>query len=304
MLRLAGVDRVHSHFANSGATVAMLAAHHLELPWSLTLHGISETDGAAGMLLPAKLERAEFAACASWFMRAQAMRVTTPKHWTKFHVIRCGVDISELPSTGRIGSNQPLRLITVGRLSPEKGYAGLLYAVSKLVGWGIDFKITIVGEGPLRTAIQYQANELGLKDRLELKGAIAEDETLAEIGASDVFVLASLMEGLPVVLMEALALGKPVVAPSVAGIPELVTDGLNGLLFRPSDWEDLAEKIAHLAKDESARQGMSDRAYATVANEFDINVAVGPLAILFSGGDGHTAEKDITDAVPTSGELG
>jgi colanic acid/amylovoran biosynthesis glycosyltransferase len=283
MLRAAGADRLHSHFANSGATVGMLAAHLLRLPWSLTLHGISETDSPAGVLLPKKIERADFVACASWFMRAQGMRTVPQELWSKFHIVRCGVALDSLPpprSTERSGT---VRFVTVGRLSAEKGHPGLLEALRNVIASGVDAELVIIGDGPLRLAIERQIRTLHLADRVILRGTLPELETLAEIAEGDIFVLASLMEGLPVVLMEAMALSKPVIAPSVAGIPELVRDNETGLLFWPGDWGGLAQCMRRVAHDAPLRQRLARASRSHMECEFDIERAIEPLSQLFGG---------------------
>ena len=281
MLRKTKVRHLHSHFANSGATVGMLAAHFLQIPWSLTLHGISETDYPAGLLLGDKLTRAKFVACASWFIRAQAMRLAPMNAWSKLRVVRCAVDIAALPRPLRDHARAPVELVSVGRMSPEKGQLGLIDALARMVDKGLDVRLTLVGDGPLRQSIEAAVVHRGLRDRVEMKGALAESETLMEIARGDVFVLPSLMEGLPVVLMEAMALGKPVVAPHIAGIPELVEQGKTGLLFRPGDWVDLAEKTSQLADNAVAAAELGERGRLRVIDEFEINDAVKPLMDLF-----------------------
>lgn len=281
MLRKTKVTHLHSHFANSGATVGMLAAHFLQIPWSLTLHGISETDYPAGLLLGDKLTRAKFVACASWFIRAQAMRLAPMDAWSKLRVVRCAVDIAALPRPLRDHTRAPVELVSVGRMSPEKGQLGLIDALARMVDKGLDVRLTLVGDGPLRQSIEAAVVHRGLRDRVEMKGALAENETLMEIARGDVFVLPSLMEGLPVVLMEAMALGKPVVAPHIAGIPELVEQGKTGLLFRPGDWVDLAEKTSQLAENAAATAELGERGRLRVIDEFEVNDAVKPLMDLF-----------------------
>jgi glycosyltransferase involved in cell wall biosynthesis len=288
LLRKAGAARVHSHFANSGATVGLLAAHYLGLPWSLTLHGISETDHPAGALLPDKLARADFVACASWFMRAQAMRLVDPAHWSKFAVVRCGIDLDALPEVDatKRGAKAAASFICVGRLSAEKGYSGLLDAFAALIAGGADARLSVVGDGPLRAQIEARVRELGLEPYVRLLGALPEGETLVHIAQADVLVLPSLMEGLPVVLMEAMALGKPVIASCVAGIPELVRDGVTGLLFRPSDWEHLAERMQALLGDPAAGRRMAAAGRAAVRSEFAVDIAIQPLVQFFNGQTG------------------
>lgn len=285
LLAAAQCKRLHSHFANSGATVGMIAAHFSRLPWSLTLHGISETDYPAGMLLPEKLERADFVACASYFMQAQAMRIVAASYWPKMHIVRCGIDLSTLPlAETKIIASRPIdrtALISVGRLSPEKGYFGLLEALTRLVNSGFDLSLTIVGDGPSADDVRAKVEELGLADRVHFAGALSEQEALAEISRGDIFVLPSLMEGLPVVLIEALAMGKAAVASRVAGIPELIEDGRSGLLFTPSDWQDLERQLERLISERSLREEIGQHGQAAVRSTFDISIPAQQLNTLF-----------------------
>ena len=283
MLRAVGADRLHSHFANSGATVGLLAAHYLGIPWSLTLHGISEVDPPAGSLLPGKIRRAEFVACASWFMRAQGMRVVEPEHWGKMHIVRCGIAIPSMPRA-TVPAKPVRHFVTVGRISAEKGYPGLVEALLEVRAQVPDVTLTVVGDGPLLPALERQLLATGLADCVTLLGGLPEEETLARVSQADAFVLPSLMEGLPVVLMEAMAYGKPVVAPMVAGIPELIRDGETGLLFRASDWGHLADQMLRLMRDSgvAARLGADGR--SRVSEEFAIDTVVAPLPLLFQEG--------------------
>lgn len=286
LLTSAKCTRLHNHFANSGATVGMIAADFNRIPWSVTLHGISETDFPAGMLLPEKLERAEFVACASYFMRAQAMRLVATSHWPKMHIIRCGIDLSILPATktahGRPDRSNNVNLLCVGRLSPEKGYFGLLDTLGHLAADGLDFSLTIVGDGPSADDIHAKVAALALTDRVRFTGALPETETLREISDCDIFILPSLMEGLPVVLIEALAMNKAVIASRVAGIPELIEDGHSGLLFTPSDWADLERQLRNLLSDEGLCETLGQQGKAIVKSDFDIAIPARKLAGLFT----------------------
>jgi colanic acid/amylovoran biosynthesis glycosyltransferase len=281
-LRRDGVTRLHNHFANAGATVGMLAAHHLRMPWSLTLHGISEFDYPAGLLLPQKLETAEFAACVSYFGMAQAMRVTRPAIWPRYHIVRCGIDPADLPSppTNRT-PGEVLELVCVGRLSAEKGHAGLLGAVAKLVRDGVAIRLTLVGDGPEGDTLKALVAELGLSEHVNFAGRLGEAATLETIARSDALVLTSFMEGLPIVLMEAMALGVPVISSRVAGIPELVAEGESGLLFEPANWEQLASAIRRLCDDLPLRTSLATEARTRVVAEFTYPNAATPLIGLF-----------------------
>lgn len=285
IMRRDGLLHLHNHFANSGATVGMLAAHAAGASWSLTLHGISETDHPAGALLQEKVSRASFVACASYFMRAQAMRMVGTDQWEKMQIVRCGIDLARLPARAaadRRAEAAPPRIICVGRLSPEKGYAGLLHALAGLAADGAEFSLTIVGDGPSADAIRADAIALQLADRVSFRGALSEDAALAEIAANDVFVLPSLMEGLPVVLIEAMALGLPVVASRVAGIPELVEDGVNGRLFTPSDWDALRRTIEAVLADRNAWTQLGAAGRKRVEEAFQSEMAGAAMASLFA----------------------
>jgi glycosyltransferase involved in cell wall biosynthesis len=282
MLRAAKAEHLHCHFANSGATIGMMAAHFLRIPWSLTLHGISELDYPAGFLLPAKLRRAEFVACASWFMRAQAMRVSPSHLWSRFHVVRCGTDASFAEQTSPRSGATGIAIIAVGRLSPEKGFSGLLQAFLELKTGCSDAQLSIVGDGPLRRALQDEAIHLGLADSVSFLGVLTEGKTRERIAQSDFLVSSSLMEGLPLVLIEAMALGKAVVAPNIAGIPELVVEGSTGLLYRAGDWDQLARKMIAMVANPGQRNEMGRRGQSCVLAEFDIDSAVQQLASLFT----------------------
>lgn len=294
LMTIARCSHLHNHFANSAATVGLIAAHYLNTPWSFTLHGISETDYPAGMLLREKLERADFVACASYFMRAQAMRVVDFKHWDKMHIVRCGVDISRMPAElhpaedrGRSLKEQSqftstVRIITVGRLSAEKGYFGLLEVLARLNAQGASFSATIVGDGPSSDAIHAKTKSLGLGRLVRFTGALSESETLLEIQQSDIMVLPSLMEGLPVVLIEALAMRKAVVASQVAGIPELILEGVTGLLFTPSNWDDLEQQLSRLLDNSHFRKKLGDEGYKRVRDGFEIAAAALILKQLFT----------------------
>lgn len=281
LLRRAEATRLHSHFANSGATVGMLAAHFAGLPWSLTLHGVSETDYPAGLLLADKVSHADFVACASWFMRAQAMRTASPADWSKLHVVRCGIDPVAMPTTATPGDGPPL-FVCVGRLSSEKGHRGLLEAFATVRRQIPQAQLDLVGDGPLRQELEALGGDLGISDAVRFHGALSEAETLGRIAAAHILVLPSFMEGLPLVIMEAMALGKPVVASGVAGIPELVRTGENGLLVPPSDWQALGAAMVALASDAAMRQRLGKAAKADVLEYFAIDRAVQPLISLFS----------------------
>ena len=280
-LKRRGITRLHNHFANSAATVGLLATNLLGMPWTFTMHGISETDYPAGLLLGRKLEAAEFVVCVSYFGRAQAMRLLPPEQWHKLHLVRCGLKLDDLPAHASGG--RAARLICVGRLSPEKGQAGLLEAFATLAADYRGLELVIVGDGPESDQLHAIAEQLGIGDRVRFAGRLGERASLDEIARADVLVVASFMEGLPIALMEAMAIGTAVVASRIAGIPELVEDGESGLLFTPSNWDGLADCIRRLLDDRALREKLALRARDRIAEEFDVRRSARQLQQLFEG---------------------
>lgn len=276
-LRRRGHGHLHNHFANDGGDIGFLATTYLGIPWSLTLHGTSEFDYPSVILVPRKIRAAAFVACVSHFGRAQAMRAVEPEEWSKLFLVRCGVELERLPERLRLAGGAPLRLISVGRLVPEKGHVGLIAAFARAVERGARAELRVVGDGPERARIQHAIHRLGLGSCCVLLGRLAEPAVLREIADADVFVLTSFMEGLPVVLMEALGLGVPVIAPCVAGIPELVEHGRTGLLFSPGNWDELTEHMLTLIEDPGLRDKLATAGRARIESEFDITLAVEPL---------------------------
>ncbi len=280
-LKKRATTHLHNHFANSAATVGLLASRLADIRWSFTMHGISEVDYPAGLMLGRKIEAAEFVACVSWFGRAQGMRFVGQDHWDKMQVIRCGLPFDRIPPKSPAEASVQT-MICVGRLSPEKGQAGLFKALAQLRPRRTGLKLRLVGDGPDRASLEAAAKELGVLEAVSFAGRLPEEETLAEIARVDLLVLPSFMEGLPIVLMEAMAIGVPVVASRVAGIPELVEDGETGLLFTPSDWDELASRIDSLIGDEALQARLTMQARAKVASEFDTRKSAEQLAELFS----------------------
>lgn len=281
-LEARGVEHLHAHFGNAGAVIAMLAAEARGISWSLTLHGSPCFDGPRP-LLAEKLAYADFIACVSNYGRAQTYWASSPEHWDRVALVRCGVEAELMAS--RVITKTPRtrpRIVTVCRLSPEKGLMGLVTAFSKIVARGVDADLRIIGEGPERKRIEAHVAELGLQDRVTMPGHAAHSRALEEIADADVFAMASFMEGLPVVLMEAMALGTPSIAPRLTGVPELIEEEKTGLLFTPARWDELEDRLARLVTDAELRAKLAASAKAHVRGEFDSDRAVEPLLTRFT----------------------
>jgi colanic acid/amylovoran biosynthesis glycosyltransferase len=265
----ARVRHVHAHFGTNSATVALLCRTLGGPPYSFTVHGPEEFDVPLLLNLERKVASASFAVAISEYGRAQLMRWCAPEHWERIHVVHCGVDASFLAQPATAVPSAP-RCVCVGRLSEQKGQALLVEAVHLLAREGVELELRLVGDGPLRAALEALIARLGLEARVRITGWASNAQVRAELQGARVLVLASFAEGLPVVLMEALALGRPVVSTWVAGIPELVEHGRSGWLVPPGSAPALAEALrAALAAspDELARMGRHGA--ARVAEQHD-----------------------------------
>jgi glycosyltransferase involved in cell wall biosynthesis len=279
-LRRRGTEHLHAHFVNVACSVVMLAARLLRVPYSFTMHGPLEFDNVDQHGVAAKAERAEFVACISDFCRAQLMRLVGPEHWAKLHVVHCGVE-PHAYATAPPERNGTAEILSVGRLAPMKGYAVLLEALDRLLGDGEQVRLTLVGDGPDRPRLEDQARRQLPHDAVTFTGALSSEEVARRMGAADVFCLPSFAEGVPVVLMEAMAAGLPVVATSVMGIPELVRAEA-GRLVAPGRADALADALRAYIRDPAARAAAGEAGRAIVTEEFDVDRSAQALADLFT----------------------
>lgn len=281
-LKRRGVDHLHNHFANASANVAMLAAEMLGLAWSFTLHGGGTFEVQDLASLGTKVRSARFVVCICDFNRNLAMRVSNFSEWHKLSLARCGVNPEGFRAPQRQPRNgRPLRILSVARLSSEKGLPGLLSAFHRARQAGLSAELRIVGEGPERELIEGEIRRLGLVDDCRLLGALAGDDVKAEYCRADLFAMASLWEGLPVVLMEAMSAGLPVIAPQLAGIPELVEHEKTGLLYAPARWDQLGDAMVRLGTDEHLYQRLAEAGRERAGRQHDIRNAIEPLVELF-----------------------
>lgn len=271
--RMAALDlsHLHNHFSNSSCSVAMLAAQLGGFTFSFTMHGPAEFYEPKYWRIDEKIRRALFVACISNFCRSQAMVFAPQECWEKLHIVHCGVDPADFKSNGADErSAEAQRLLFVGRLAAVKGLPILLDAVARLtLGWPA-IKLTVAGDGPDREKLKAQSQRLGIEANVEFSGYQSQQQVRELLGRSDVFVMASFAEGVPVVLMEAMAARVPVVATRIAGIPELVEDGVSGLLVPPGDPAALAEKIDRLLRDRNLRSDFGRAGSEKVSRDFNL----------------------------------
>ena len=199
-------------------------------PYSFTVHGPAEFDRATVLALGEKIERASFVVAISEYCRGQLSRWCGHEHWPKIHVVHCGLDEPFLHGRLVAIPSAP-KLLCVGRLCPEKGQLILIEAAAQLVSQKMEFELTLVGDGEMRQDLEALIARHQLGDRVKMTGWASGRQVRKHILASRVVVLPSFAEGLPVVIMEALALGRPVISTYVAGIPELVQHRANGWLI-------------------------------------------------------------------------
>ncbi len=277
------VQHIHAHFGTNGAEVAMLAHLLTGIPYSFTVHGPDEFDRPEYLGLTQKAEYAAFICVISSFTGGQLCRWLAPQMWWKIKLVRCGLDAEFLiqrPAT-KLSSDH---LISVGRLSRQKGQLLLLDALALLAGQNVPFRMTIVGDGPLRPELERRVQELGLSDRVQITGWLPNSEICALIMDARALVLPSFAEGLPVVLMEALALARPVITTYVGGIPELVTDGVCGWLVPAGDVDQLSRAIRECLRAPDSRiRAMGRVGRARVVELHDIVRECRKLAHLFAG---------------------
>lgn len=285
-LRECGSNHLHTHFADPATNVAMLTSALSGIPFSYTLHGPAELYEPRSWQLAEKTARAKFVACISHFCRAQAMYFSDPKHWEKLHIIHCGVIPERYQTSLAVGTGAGTNLLFVGRLTPVKGLRVLLEAFAAAHANLPDLALTIVGDGDDRVHLERLAAPMG--EAVRFLGYQSQQGVADALADADALVLPSFAEGLPVVLMEALAAGKPVICTQLAGVGELVENGVSGFIVPAGDVESLATRICDMAEDPERRQKMGEAGRKKVCAEFDIRLEAARIGSLFA--DTHGGE--------------
>jgi glycosyltransferase involved in cell wall biosynthesis len=265
-----GLRHLHVHFATAAANVGLILKHSQGIGLSLTVHGPDEFYDAAGEWLGEKLRAADFVICIGRFARSQVMKLSPASHWHKFDICPLGVDPERYAPRRREATGEPFTILCVGRLTPAKGQRILLDAALRLAQAGRDFRLVMVGSGPDADDLQAAAHESGLNGKVTFTGALNQDEVSHWYAQADAFALPSFAEGIPVVLMEAMASGVPCVTTRITGIPELIRDGQDGLLVTPSDSDELATALARLMDNPELRERFAAAGRARVRDQYDL----------------------------------
>lgn len=242
ILRANRIEHVHAHFGSNAATVARLLRRLGGPTYSFTVHGTDLFDAPRSLDVRGKLADATFAVAVCDYSAAQLRRWGALEDWPKVRVVRCAVGDEYFAAAQPIDPRANT-LVCVGRLSPEKGHLLLIDAFAELVRSGTDARLVLVGDGDLRPAVERRVAERGLTERVTLAGYLSETGVREQLLAARALVLPSFSEGLPMVIMEAFALGRPVISTYVAGIPELVRPGENGWLVPAGNVARLAEAM-------------------------------------------------------------
>ena len=295
-------SHIHAHFGTNSAAVAMLCRLLNGPSYSFTVHGPEEFDRPDALHLGDKIHLASFVVAVSEFGRSQLMRWCKTSDWPKIHVIRCGVDRSYLAVPLERPATAP-RFVCVGRLCEQKGQVLLVQAAHLLAEDGINFELVLAGDGPLRAEIERSIDDRGLSGRVRITGWLSGDQVKNEIQHARALVLPSFAEGLPVVIMEALALGRPVLSTYVAGIPELVIPGENGLLVPAGNVQMLAramKTILQISPTDLVAMGIRGR--QRVVEFHDCLKEAEKLARLFRGQTSEATPSEIETSEPSAGE--
>jgi glycosyltransferase involved in cell wall biosynthesis len=293
-MRSLGLRHLHVHFATPAATVGLIVTRTFPFTYSITVHGPDEFYDAPGYLLPQKIASANLLCAIGSYARSQLMKLSDSSQWNKIEVTPLGVDAALFQPPPVAGNAGVFEVLCVGRLVPAKGQHVLLAAVAQLLSCGRFVKLRLVGDGPDRESLQTAARRLHLEDAVLFEGAVNQDRIRDLYATADVFALASFAEGIPVVLMEAMAMEIPCVSTWITGIPELIRDEVDGLLVPPSDVDALASAIARLMDDSDLRLRLGKAGRRRVIDKYNLRQNIAHLADVF---DAHLSTEKVEVAV-------
>lgn len=272
---------LHVHFATQASTVGIIAKKIFSMTLSITVHGPDEFYDVKDFFLAEKIRAASFICCIGNFARSQLMALSAASEWNKFEITPLGVDPEIFKPKPFRKDPDPFEIICVGRLVRVKGQRVLLEAVEGLLSEGRRIRLRYVGDGPDRAGLEKCAKEKGLEKIVIFEGAINQDRIRELYSQADVFVLASFAEGIPVVLMEAMAMEIPCIATRITGIPELIRDDIDGLLVSASDVGALKNAITSLIDDSSLRLKLGRAGRRRVIEKYNLKPNTDRLAEVF-----------------------
>ena len=272
---------LHVHLGSQAATVGLFVHHVFGFGFSITFHGPDEFYDAKGQYLEQKIAAADFICCISSFARSQLMMLSPYAHWDKFIVSRVGIDTQVFsPRPGSLPRNY-FEILCIGRLTPAKGQHLLIEAVDLLERQGRHVRLHLAGQGPDEPSLREHAAKIGNPSCLVFEGPVDQDGICALYAAADLFCLPSFAEGIPCVLMEAMAMEIPCVTTNITGIPELIRDGIDGLLVAPADLDGLVEALAKMMDDQSLRKQIAKNGRIRILERHDLRRNAEELAAIF-----------------------
>jgi colanic acid/amylovoran biosynthesis glycosyltransferase len=279
-----GIQHLHAHFGTNPAAIAMLASRISGIPYSFTVHGPEEFDKWPFLGLAVKIRHSMFVVAVSSYGRSQLYRCVEHAHWNKVQVVHCGLEPAVF-AAAKTPATAARRLVCIGRLSEQKGHLLLVEAAHRLANQGVDFELVLIGDGHIRPDIEALVQRHNLQARVRITGWLDDRQVREEILAARALVLPSFAEGLPVVIMEAMALRRPVISTFVAGIPELVHTGEHGWLVPAGDVEALVDAMRDCLDtpvETLARMGEAAQKRALLRHSVDVEAA--KLVKLFEAG--------------------
>ena len=277
----ADVTHIHSQWIHSGGTVAMYGAWLLDRSFSFTGHAADLFRNRSA--LTSKIARADFIICISEFHRQFYLKNGADP--SKLHVAYCGIDTSHFtPARRTRAENEPIHILSSGRLVAKKGFPVLIEACGHLRERGLAFRCTIAGSGPDEAALRAQITAAGLDDHITLTGeALKQEDIPAFMYSGDIYTLPCLwaadndVDGLPQMLMEAMACGLPAVSTDLVGIPDLILDGETGLLVPPEDAIAFTDALARLSADDDLSEKLANAGRSHLIDKFDLQTCLDPL---------------------------
>ncbi len=283
-------QHLHIHFATQAATVGLIASRVFPIGFSITVHGSDEFYDAPGYRLEEKIAGASFICCASYFARSQLMKFSPPSRWSRLEVAPLGVDTRFFTPGPVRPAPDVFEILCVARLVTSKGQHIVLAAVDRLVKAKRSVRLRLVGGGPDRESLEREVVDRGLGTQVIFEGSVNHDRIREFYGAADAFVLASFNEGVPVVLMEAMASGIACIATSVGGTPELIRNEVDGILVPPSDDRALACAIERLIDDPELCSRLGAAGRRRVIEEYNLDRSAARLAQIFASRVGACRE--------------
>ncbi|MGA2102169.1 MAG: glycosyltransferase [Candidatus Sulfotelmatobacter sp.] len=280
-MRQNDLSHLHVHFATPASTVGAIISKLTGASLSITVHGPDEFYDVTRYHLTEKIETCMFLCTIGKFARSQLMKLSPVDQWNKFEVTPLGVYPENFLARPPKERNGCFEILCVGRLVPAKGQHILIQAVDRLVKGGQNVRLRLVGDGPDRKSLEAMTDRLGLSKRTSFEGAVNQDRIQEFYRQADAFVLPSFAEGIPVVLMEAMAIQIPCVTTHITGIPELIRDGIDGLLVTASDEVELASTIKRLICEPELCRELGEAGRRRVLSGYDLGKNIRRLAEVF-----------------------